>query len=145
MGSKDEPLKYSTTIQTERDKSMTIICGPQPFNKTDQKRNNLTDLTTEFVKSKLECYNMNHISRGRCIIISHTKFASTNKTNKTGTLSYGNRDAKDLAECLKGSLGFGVKNIQIYTDGKESDDFYKPFQRHEVSTQSKFALRYKSR
>lgn len=56
---------------------------------------------------------MDHESRGRCIIISHTRFKQKRpKGERTSPVNF--EDAMIIADCFGDSLGF--KDIRIYTD-----------------------------
>lgn len=105
-----------TTANKGSDGVFTITGGSQPPNMTHEHRSNLADQRAEFVKRSMECYNMNHKSRGRCIIISHTRF------QKANNFKVPRQDVKELVECFQKQLHF--KSIAIYTDDNDTPDSY---------------------
>lgn len=98
---------------------LKIESGPQPVNETDKNHEKLAEFTAKFMRNYLECYNMNHRTRGRCIIIAHEKFAEERELSNFPATGH---DVKSIADCFRDVLGF--KDISIYSDDSERDDFY---------------------
>lgn len=129
---RQQPTSDSLVLQNY---DFCAIAGwKEPENSTLTELNQLAESTKKFLQDKSACYNMNYESRGRCIIISHTRFEYEVlekgkiivKEDKRMALKGNRMDAKKMAECFSKKLGF--KDIEIHTDDIGPKEFYGDFE-----------------